>query len=282
MKKIAIITGANSGMGLATTIELAKQGFHVVMMCRNEEKGLRALKDAISQSQSSSIELIQGDLGSFESIRNFASVFQSKFDHLDVLVNNAGVVTVKREFTSEGHEAQLGINHLGHYYLTQLLLNSLHRAAQGRIIVVSSGAHKWGKIDIQDMAMSRGYNVARGYGRSKLANLLFMHELAIRLKGSTVTINAVHPGAVSTNLGIDRKTEFGRFVVNLLKPFFLTPTQGAQTAIYLATSNEVASLSGKYFYQMKEAPMSKLAQNSHFAKGLWLWSEQQLKKSQNV
>jgi NAD(P)-dependent dehydrogenase (short-subunit alcohol dehydrogenase family) len=276
MKKIAIVTGANSGMGLATTIELAKQGFHVVMMCRNEEKGLAALKDAISLSESSSIELIQGDLGSFESIRNFASAFQSKFEHLDVLVNNAGVVTIKREFTSEGHEAQLGVNHLGHFYLTQLLINELQRATQGRIIVVSSGAHKWGKIDIQDMEMSRGYNVAKGYGRSKLANLLFMHELTTRFEGTNVTINAVHPGAVSTNLGIDRKTEFGRIVVNLLKPFFLTPSQGAQTAIYLATSNEVASISGKYYYQMKEATISKLAQNSHLAKGLWLWSEKQI------
>ncbi|MGB2994264.1 MAG: SDR family oxidoreductase [Paenisporosarcina sp.] len=279
MKKVAIVTGANSGMGLATTIELAKQGFHVVMMCRNEEKGLRALKDAISQSQSSSIELIQGDLGSFESIRNFASAFQTKSEHLDVLINNAGVVTVKRELTSEGHEAQLGVNHLGHFYLTQLLLNELQRATQGRIIVVSSGAHKWGKIDIQDMEMSRGYNVAKGYGRSKLANLLFMQELTSRLEGTNVTINAVHPGAVSTNLGINRKTEFGRIFVNLLKPFFLTPTQGAQTAIHLATSNEVASISGKYFYQMKEDTMSKLAQNPHLAKGLWLWSEQQINKS---
>ena len=278
MKKIAIVTGANSGMGLATTIELAKQGFHVVMMCRNEEKGLHALTDAISHSQSSSIELIQGDLGSFESIRNFASAFQSKFEHLDVLINNAGVVNVKRELTSEGHEAQLGVNHLGHFYLTQLLMNELQRATQGRIIVVSSGAHKWGKIDIQDMEMSRGYNVAKGYGRSKLANLLFMLELTLRLEGTNVTINAVHPGAVSTNLGIDRKTEFGRIFVNLLKPFFLTPTQGAQTAIHLATSNEVASISGKYFYQLKEAKMSKLAQNPHLAKGLWLWSEQQISK----
>lgn len=276
MKKIAIVTGANSGMGLATTIELAKQGFYVVMMCRNEGKGLVALKDAISRSESTSIELIQGDLGSFESIRNFASAFQSKFKHLDVLINNAGVVTIKREFTSEGHEAQLGVNHLGHFYLTQLLMSELQRATQGRIIVVSSGAHKWGKIDIQDMEMSRGYNVAKGYGRSKLANLLFMHELTTRLEDTNITINAVHPGAVSTNLGIDRKTEFGRFVVNLLKPFFLTPSQGAQTAIYLATSNEVSSISGKYYYQMKEATMSKLAQNSHLAKGLWLWSEKQI------
>lgn len=279
MKKIAIVTGANSGMGLATTIELAKQGFHVIMMCRNKEKGLRALTDAILQSQSSSIELIQGDLGSFVSIHNFARAFQSKFNHLDVLINNAGVVTVKRELTSEGHEAQLGVNHLGHFYLTQLLMNELQRASQGRIIVVSSGAHKWGKIDIQDMEMSRGYNVAKGYGRSKLANLLFMQELTSRLEGTNVTINAVHPGAVSTNLGIDRNTEFGRIFVNLLKPFFLTPTQGAQTAIHLATSPEVASISGKYFYQMKEATMSKFAQNPHLAKGLWLWSEQQISKS---
>ncbi len=215
-------------------------------------------------------------MGSFESIRNFASAFQSKFEHLDVLINNAGVVTVKREFTSERHEAQLGVNHLGHFYLTQLLMNELQRATQSRIIVVSSGAHKWGKIDLQDMEMSRGYNVVKGYGRSKLANLLFMYELTTRLEETNVTINAVHPGAVSTNLGIDRKTEFGRFVVNLLKPIFLTPSQGAQTAVYLATSNEVASISGKYYYQMKEATMSKLAQNSSLAKDLWLWSEKQI------
>jgi NAD(P)-dependent dehydrogenase (short-subunit alcohol dehydrogenase family) len=277
MKKIAIVTGANSGMGHATTIELAKQGLHVVMMCRNVQKGHIALKEAISQSQSSSIELIQGDLGSFESIRKFTDTFHAKFDHVDVLINNAGVVNLKREITSEGHEAQLGVNHLGHFYLTKLLLDDLKRSTQGRIIVVSSGAHKWGKIDIQDMDMSRGYNVMKGYGRSKLANLLFMHEFTELLEDTNVTINAVHPGAVSTNIGIDRKTDFGRVLVKLLKPFFLTPSQGARTAVFLATSEELSTVSGRYFYQMKEAPMSKLAQDPHLAKGLWLWSEQQIR-----
>ncbi|TDL30945.1 SDR family oxidoreductase [Jeotgalibacillus sp. S-D1] len=274
--KIALVTGANSGMGLATTVELAKQGMHVVMLCRNPRKGKVAWISAKEQSRSQEITLMNADLGSMESIREFAAEFKKKFDHLDILVNNAGVVSLKRQLTDDGFESQLGVNHLGHFLLTNLLLDELKKSQAGRIIVVSSGAHKWGKIDFDDPHFEKGYNVAKGYGRSKLANILFTKALAKRLEGTNVTVNAVHPGAVATNLGVNRKTEFGRSITRVLKPFFQTAEEGAKTAVYLATSNEVADVSGRYFYKMKEVDVSEDAKNEWLAEELWGWSEERV------
>lgn len=274
--KIALVTGANSGMGLATTVKLAKQGMHVVMLCRNPRKGKVAWISAKEQSRSQEITLMNADLGSMESIREFAAEFKKKFDHLDILVNNAGVVSLKRQLTDDGFESQLGVNHLGHFLLTNLLLDELKKAQEGRIVVVSSGAHKWGKIDFDDPHFEKGYNVAKGYGRSKLANVLFTKALAKRLEGTNVTVNAVHPGAVATDLGVNRKTEFGRSITRVLKPFFQTAEEGAETAVYLATSNEVANVSGRYFYKMKEADVSKDAKNEWLAEELWGWSEERV------
>ncbi|KIL50996.1 SDR family oxidoreductase [Jeotgalibacillus campisalis] len=276
MKKIALVTGANSGMGLATTVELARQGMHVVMLCRNTRRGKVAWISAKEQSRSQEITLMQGDLGSLESIREFAEAFKEKFDHLDVLVNNAGVVSLKRELTEDGFESQLGINHLGHFLLTNLLLEHLKKAEAARIVIVSSGAHKWGKMDFDDPHFEKGYNVAKGYGRSKLANILFTKALAKRLEGTNVTVNAVHPGAVATNLGVDRKTEFGRTVTRVLKPFFQTAEEGAKTALYLAVSDEVAGKTGRYYYKMKEMDVSEEANNEWLAEELWGWSEERV------
>lgn len=275
-RKIAVVTGANSGMGFSTTIGLMQRGIHVVMLCRNEEKGKAAMKEAIERSNSANVEMIVCDLGSVESIAAFAQKYKEKYDVLDVIVNNAGVVTVKRESTKDGFESEIGINHLGHFLLNQLLLDELKKAEQGRIVVVSSGAHKWGDIYFQDPHFENGFNVLKGYGQSKLANILYTKELSRKLTGTNVTVNALHPGAVSTSLGMDRETGFGKSIIKLLKPFFQTPDEGASTAIYLAVSNEAAETTGEYFYSRKRAAVSKKAEDKKLAAHLWDWSEAEL------
>lgn len=274
--KVIIVTGANSGMGLAATIELARMGARVIMACRSMERGERALEQALTQSGSAQIELMLCDLGSFESIRSFTASFIHKVGQLDVLVNNAGVVSLKRELTKDGFESQIGVNHLGHFLLTNELLELLKRASQGRIINLSSGAHKAGKIHFDDPNLTKRYNVVKGYAQSKLANILFTKELARRLKDTNITVNCVHPGAVGTNIGVDRGTGFGKTVHKLLRPFFRTPLEGASTAIYLASSKEASSSTGHYYIDNKIVPVSQRANDTELAAKFWMWSEQQV------
>ncbi|WP_163527198.1 SDR family oxidoreductase [Halobacillus ihumii] len=274
--KIAIITGANSGMGLATTVAMAKKGFQVIMVCRNPERGEDALQKAKTESGTDHIELMICDLGSLASIRAFANTFLERYCQLDVLINNAGVVSLKRETTSDGFESMMGVNHLGHFLLTNLLLDSLKSASEGRIVVVSSGAYKAGRIHFDDPHLSNRFSVWKGYAQSKLANILFTKEMADQLKDTNVTANCLHPGAVGTSLGVNRKTGFGKTIHALLRPFFLTPAEGAETAVYLATSPEVKHISGEYFYKKKTNSLPAKAQSKEMAEKLWNWSEQQV------
>ncbi|AJS59736.1 SDR family oxidoreductase [Paenibacillus sp. IHBB 10380] len=274
--KIVLVTGANSGMGLSTSVELARRGAHVIMVCRNAERGRKAMEETIRQSGSKRIELMLCDLGDLGSIRRLAVEFEAKYPILDVLINNAGVVSLKRQLTVDGFEMQLGVNHLGHFLLTNLLLGPLQAAKQGRVVNVSSGVYKVGKIHFEDLTLERGYNVAKGYARSKLANILFTKQLAVRLKGTNVTANCLHPGAVGTSLGVDRQTGFGKSVHRLLRPFFLTPEQGAETGIYLATASELSEVSGEYYYKKEIQPLKPRAMNMQEAEKLWIWSEQQV------
>ncbi|WP_433583226.1 SDR family oxidoreductase [Paenibacillus amylolyticus] len=274
----AIVTGANSGMGLATTIELARQGYRVIMACRSEKRGQEALQEAVRQSGSSAIELMLCDLGSLESIRQFACTFRERHDRLDVLVNNAGVVMVKRKETSDGFEQSIGINHLGHFLLTLLLIEPLKAATQGRVVNVSSGAYKAGKIHFEDPHLHKSYNPIKSYAQSKLANVLFTRALARKLSGTSVTVNCLHPGAVGTSIGVDRNTGFGTRIMAFVGklPFFLSPEEGARTAVYLATSPEVVGITGRYFYQQKEQQLKAHAVDDASAERFWTWSEEQV------
>ncbi|WP_145320317.1 SDR family oxidoreductase [Paenibacillus xylanexedens] len=274
----AIVTGANSGMGLATTIELARQGYRVIMACRSEKRGQEALQEAVRQSGSSAIELMLCDLGSLDSIRQFARTFRECHDSLDVLVNNAGVVMVKRKETSDGFEQSIGINHLGHFLLTLLLIEPLKAAKQGRVVNVSSGAYKAGKIHFEDPHLHKGYNPIKSYAQSKLANVLFTRALARKLSGTSVTVNCLHPGAVGTSIGVDRNTGFGTRIMAFVGklPFFLSPEEGARTAVYLATSPEVVGITGGYFYQQKEQQLKAHAVDDASAERFWMWSEEQV------
>lgn len=271
--KIVLVTGANSGMGMAAVARLADMGAAVVMLCRSETRGKQAY-GKIMEKPGRNVRLMYCDLGSMESIRKFAESFRSEYKRLDVLINNAGVITLDRRETEDGLELQFGVNHIGHFMLTLLLLDSLKKSDAGRIVAVGSGAHKVGKIHFDDYNLKK-YNVVKSYGQSKLANLLFVRELARRLmeKGSDITVNTAHPGAVATQMGVDRDTQFGKSVVRLLKPFFLTPEEGAATAVFLATDDSVANITGQYFYKCKIARSSKRSWDMDAAKRLFELSE---------
>ena len=272
--KTAIVTGANSGMGLATVEALSDKGATVIMLCRSEERGKAAIA-RLTENRERSLDLILCDLGDYESIRNFVMRVKEKYAQVDILVNNAGFISLDRQETKEGVERQFGINHLGHFLLTTQLIDIMRPGS--RIVVVASGAHKVGKIHFDDINLKKHFNVIKAYSQSKLANVLFTRELARRLKKRRITVNCCHPGAVATNIGIDRETGFGKTVTGLLKPFFQTPAEGARTAIYLATSDEVRDITGGYFYRCRIAKSSKRSKSRKLAKRLYELSEEMVR-----
>jgi len=269
--KTAIVTGANSGMGMATARALLDEGATVIMLCRSEKRGKEAYKKLLEDGNCRTY-LILADLGDYDSIRNFTKQVKERFDKIDILVNNAGFISLDRQETKEGLERQFGINHVGHFLLTTELLDMMGEGS--RIVNVASGAHKTGKIHFDDINLHKGFNVFKAYSQSKLANVLFTRELARRVKDRGITVNCCHPGAVATNIGIDRETGFGKTVTKLLKPFFQTPEQGAATAIFLATDESVKGITGEYFYKCKIAKSSKRSKDMELAKRLFEFSEQ--------
>ena len=269
--KTAIVTGANSGMGMATVRALSDMGDKVIMLCRSEKRGIEAL-EKLSSEKKRDLELILCDLGNYASIRAFANLVRKGHDHIDILVNNAGFISLDRQETEEGLERQFGINHVGHFLLTMSLLDLMGEG--GRIVNVASGAHKTGTIHFDDINLTKGFNVITAYSQSTLANVLFTRELARRVKEKGITVNCCHPGAVATNIGIDRDTGFGKTVTKLLKPFFQTPEQGARTAIFLASDDSISDITGEYFYKCKIAKSSKRSKDMELAKKLFEFSEE--------
>ena len=267
--KTAIVTGANSGMGMATVRALSDMGARVIMLCRSEKRGREAL-ERLNSEKPRDLDLILCDLGDYDSVRSFVSKVRESYSRIDILVNNAGFISLDRQETKEGLERQFGINHIGHFLLTTSLLDLMGKGS--RIVVVASGAHKTGKIHFDDINLHKGFNVIKAYSQSKLANVLFTRELARRVKDKGITVNCCHPGAVATNIGIDRETGFGKTVTGLLKPFFQTPEQGARTAVFLATDDSVADVSGEYFYKCKIAKSSKRSKDMELAKELFEFS----------
>ncbi len=271
-QKIALITGANSGMGKATATAFANMGMNVIMLCRNKERGETALREVLAQSRGN-VSLMLCDLADMEDSKRFCNEFKDKYSKLDILVCNAGVITLDRRETKDGLELQFGVNHIGHFLLTINLLPLIQTAGSARIVLVGSGAHKIGKIDFNNIPLIKGYSVFSAYGRAKLCNLLFTKELARRL-GNSATVNCVHPGAVATNMGVDRDTGFGKTIMKILKTFFRTPEQGAATAIAVATSEELSGITGEYFYNGKMHKSSKRSYDKELARKLWEVSEE--------
>ena len=273
--KIAIVTGANSGMGMATAQALSDKGATVIMLCRSEERGRRAIA-LLTEEKDRKLDLMICDLGDFSSIRSFAHNVKERYPQVDILVNNAGFISLDRQETKEGIERQFGINHLGHFLLTTLLLDRM--PAGSRIVNVASGAHKVGRIHFDDINLRHGYNVVKAYSQSKLANVLFTRELAARVKDRGITVNCCHPGAVATNMGVDRETGFGKTITGLLKPFFLTPVEGAATAVYLASDESAGHITGGYFYRCRIAKSSKRSKSRKLAKKLFELSEEMVRE----
>lgn len=264
--KICMITGANSGIGKATAIELAKMNATVVIVCRNKERGEPALKEIIEKTRNNKVDLFLCNLSSLESIRNLATEFKNKYQNLHVLINNAGVMLSKRVSSVDGFEMNFAVNHLAPFLLTNLLVDILKKSAPSRIINVTSAAHKYGTIDIEDLQSEHKKHRFMGlYGDSKLALMLNSYEFSRRLEGTGVTLNTVHPGVVNTNLGVDRsKPKKG-----IVRRFFKKPEKGAETSIYLASSPEVEGITGKYFINKQEQKSSEDSYNETLAKKLW-------------
>lgn len=271
--KICIITGANSGIGKVTALELAKLGATIIMVCRNSKKGEEALAEIVSKSKNDNVHLMLCDFASQKSIRYFVEEFKVNYDRLDILINNAGFVSPKRNLTKDGIEETFAVNHLGYFLLTNLLIEKIKKSDSGRIINVSSAGHWIGDIDFDNLNSEKGYNSFKVYCNSKLANIVFTRELARRLEGTNITVNCLHPGAVNTNFASNMNSKFN-FLSNMFKSFMITPEQGAETQIYLATSPDVQNITGQYFDKKKIAKSSKKSVDKELAQKLWKVSEQ--------
>jgi NAD(P)-dependent dehydrogenase (short-subunit alcohol dehydrogenase family) len=271
--KVVLITGATNGIGKVTALELAKMGAMVVIVGRSAAKTAAVVRELRAQSGSFSVDSLVADLFSQAEVRSLAGRFRQSYTRLDVLVNNAGAVFSQRQETVDGYEMTFAFNHLAYFLLTNLLLDLLKASAPSRIVNVSSGAHTLGPLDFDDL-MSKNYGLQgfKAYGQSKLANVQFTYELARRLEGSGVTVNALHPGGVNTGFG---KNNAGvmKLAMKVFGLFSLSPEQGAQTSIYLASSPEVAGVTGKYFDRCKPVASSKYSYDESAQRRLWEISE---------
>lgn len=264
--KICMVTGANSGIGKATALGLAKMGATVVMICRNQERGETALCEIKEVSGNDNITLQLADLSSQVEIRQLVTDFKVQYSALHVLINNAGNIPKNRTVTEDGFETQFAVGHLAYFLLTNLLLDVLKVSAPSRIINVASMLHQFASINFDDLQSERSYQQSLVYNRTKLANVLFTYELARRLQGTGVTANCLHPGVTATKLLNDYTPRPLRFLTNIIGS---RPEKGAQTTIYLATSPKVEGVSGKYFVNKKEVPSSKASFDKTTAFKLW-------------
>jgi NAD(P)-dependent dehydrogenase (short-subunit alcohol dehydrogenase family) len=262
-----MVTGANSGIGFVAAREIARKGASVVLVCRDAEKGKIALEEIEKGTENQSSELLIADLSSLESVRTLAQDFRKTHEKLHILMNNAGVIMGKRIVTSDGMETTFQVNYLSHFLLTNLLLDVLKNSAPARIVNTTSDAHFSGKMDFDDLQGEGSYGAMKSYSQSKLAQVLFTHELAEKLKGTGVTANCVHPGAVRTRWG-DEAGVLG-IGIRLARPFMLSPEKGAETLIFVATSNEIEGVTGKYFTKKQVMDSSKESYSNEEAEKLW-------------
>lgn len=269
---ICMVTGANSGIGKVTALELARMGATVVMVCRNPQKGAAAQAEIRAQSGNDRVDLLLADFASLRSVRALAEEYTRRYRQLHVLVNNAGLYLPTRFETEDGYEMTLGVNHLAPFLLTNLLLDTVIASAPTRIINVSSEAHRGARINFADLQSVRKYNGFQAYGQSKLANILFTYELAQRLTGTGVTVNCVHPGAVATNFGSSDK--WFSLLLTVIRPLLRTPEKGAETPIYLAASPDVAGVTSTYFKDKKTIRSSNASYRQEDWKRLWRVSEE--------
>lgn len=273
--KTCIVTGANAGIGKATARGLAERGAHVVMVCRNEERGAAAREEIIDDTGHEAVDLLLADLAVQNEIRTLADELLDRYDRIDVLINNAGIFVGRYAETPDGIEKTWAVNHLAYFLLTNLLLDHLKATAEAhgeaRIINVGSDAHaRTDGIHFDDPNLKSSFSGVEAYAQSKLANLLFTYELARRLRGTGVTVNCVHPGVVATNIW--RGSHWLARIARLFSWFYKRPSEGAAGPLHLATSPEVQGVTGAYVKGTEQANSSRASYDETAAQRLWTLS----------
>ena len=271
--KTVLITGGTGGIGRATAEGLARLGARVAVTGRDVRRTERAAAE-MTAATGGTVDGFAADLSSQVEVRRLAAAVLAAYPRLDVLVNNVGGFWGHRHVTADGLEHTFALNHLAPFLLTNLLTDRLIASAPARVITVSSGAQAMGRIDFDDLQGERAYSGQRAYNQSKLANVMFTVELARRLAGTGVTANVLHPGVVRTAFGAEDPSPFWRFMIPLTRPLMKTPEQGAQTPIYLASSPDVAGVTGQYFANRKPKAANKAAGDTAATARLWQTSEQ--------
>ena len=267
--KICLITGGTNGIGKATAQALARMGAMVVIVGRDASKTSRVVEEIRASSGNKNVDFLLADLSSQQEVRRLADEFQSRYAHLHVLLNNAGGTFLTRQLSVDGIEMTFALNHLAYFLLTNLLLETMKASAPARIINVSSDAHAGGKIEFDNLQGERSYSSFGPYGNSKLANILFTTELSRRLEGTGVTVNALHPGLVNTGFGKNNPGILMKIMGVLIPLIARSPEKGAQTSIYLASSPEVQSITGKYFVDCRVTQPAPQAADMDVARKLW-------------
>jgi len=271
--KTIVVTGATSGIGRATALGLAKLGSRLILVGRDAGRAEETSAEIQNVTGRNDVEVVRGDFAQLAEVRRVAGELIARTEAIHVLVNNAGVTMMKRTTTPDGFETTFAVNHLAYFLLTGLLLPRLRAAAPAaRIVNVASDAHRWGALDLDDLQNERQFKAMKVYGQSKTANLLFTRELARRLAGSGVTVNALHPGAVATRLGRGNGPVLD-LVQRAIGLFMKSPEQGAATSIHLASAAALDGVSGRYFANKKEKQPAAHATDDVTAKRLWEISE---------
>jgi retinol dehydrogenase 12 len=266
--RVCLVTGANSGIGRATALELARMGATVVMVARNQQKGEAARSEIKRETSNDSVDLLLADLSSLLNVRQLANEVQTKYPKLHVLINNAGLFNQPYHLSPDGYEMTFAINYLAAFLLTNLLLDKLKANAPSRIVIVSSVGHYNGHINFDDLNLEKNYSGWKAYQQSKLALVLFTRELAKRLQGTGVTANSLHPGTVATNIW-SRPMGPAGFVMAIPKLFMTSPKKGAETVVHLASSPDGERISGEYWDNLKVKKSSEESYDKDVAERLW-------------
>ena len=266
--KICLVTGATSGIGFVTAQALARQGATLIVVGRDPERGAATVSRIQQETGNSAVEVMIADLSVQAQVRRLASEIQQRFARLDVLVNNAGALFSRRQLSADGLEMTLALNHLAYFLLTNLLIPPLQAAGSARIVNVSSEAHRRARLDFADLQGGQRYSGWRAYARSKLANIVFTYELARRLEGTGIVANALHPGFVATNFGRNNRSIVAA-LMRVLQLVAISPEEGAQTVIYLASSPEVKGVTGGYFVKQQAVRSSQVSYDRAAAERLW-------------
>jgi len=275
-----MITGATDGVGKATAHALARRGFTVVLAARNLAKAENTKREIAATSGAKDIDIVVGDLNSLKQVREMAETVRKRHPKLDLLINNAGIMAPERTLTEDGYESCYQVNYLSHFLLTQLLLDALKNSDQGRIINLSSSVYSMGRFDPENLQSERRFSAIGAYAASKLFVLMSTIELAERLRGTRITVNAAHPGIVNTQM-LKSATGLFKLIALLATPFAVLPEKGASTSVYLATSPDVVAVSGRDFTDSKPKPVKSKFNTRKNRALLWSLSMESLQRFRN-